>query len=124
MDRRRSVEQRLHDPPGLLDAVLARESGRIAGHGGVQKDLVGGRALTAHLCELDVEQDRRRRADVRPVGVAASGMGNWFKDIFAALKPTPDDVLRLRVVLSKEHFDAMYRSLPPDVKLMALPPKP
>ena len=62
--------------------------------------------------------------DVRPVGVAASGMGNWFKDIFAALKPTPDDVLRLRVVLSKEHFDAMYRSLPPDVKLMALPPRP
>jgi hypothetical protein len=60
--------------------------------------------------------------DVRPVGVAASGMGNWFKDIFAAMKPKPDDVLRLRVVLSKEHFDALYRSLPPDVKLMALPP--
>jgi len=60
--------------------------------------------------------------DVRPVGVAASGLGNWFKDIFAAVKPKPDDVLRLRVVLSKEHFDALYRSLPPDVKLMALPP--
>ena len=43
-----------------------------------RKDLVGGRALTAHLCELDVEQDRRRRADVRPVGVeddARAGRG-------------------------------------------------
>ena len=60
--------------------------------------------------------------DVRPVGYTASGFGNWFKDLFAAMKPEPDDVLRLRVVLSKEHFDAMYRSLPPDVKLMALPP--
>jgi hypothetical protein len=60
--------------------------------------------------------------DVRPVGVAASGVSNWFKDLFAALRPRPADVLRLQVVLSKEHFDALYRALPPDVKLMALPP--
>ena len=32
--RRRRVEQRLHDPPGLLDAVLAREARRVAAHGG------------------------------------------------------------------------------------------
>ena len=62
--------------------------------------------------------------DVRPVGVAASGVGNWFKDLFSAMKPRPDDVLRLRIVLSKEHFDALYRALPPDVKMMALPPTP
>lgn len=60
--------------------------------------------------------------DVRPVGVSASGLANWLADLFSAVKPRPDDVLRLRVVLSKEHFDAMYRALPPDVKLMALPP--
>lgn len=60
--------------------------------------------------------------DVRPVGVADSGLKNWLADLFSAVKPRPDDVLRLRVVLSKEHFDAMYRALPPDVKLMALPP--
>jgi hypothetical protein len=60
--------------------------------------------------------------DVRPVGVAASGLKNWLADLFSAVKPRPDDVLRLRVVLEKEHFDAMYRALPPDVKLMALPP--
>jgi hypothetical protein len=60
--------------------------------------------------------------EVRPVGVAASGWGNWLRDIFAAMKPTPDDRLRLRVVLTKESFDAMFRSLPPGVKLLVLPP--
>jgi hypothetical protein len=62
--------------------------------------------------------------DVRPEGIAATGLGDWLKDILAAVKPRPDDVLRLRIVLSKEHFDALYRALPPDVKLMALPPTP
>ena len=44
---RRRVEQRLHDPPGLLDAVLPREARRLADHRRVEQHLVGRRALTA-----------------------------------------------------------------------------
>ena len=55
VDRRRRVEQRLQDPPGLLDAVLAGEARAVAVHRGVQQHLVGRRALPALLGELHVE---------------------------------------------------------------------
>ena len=40
VDRRRRVEQRLHDPPRLLDAVLAREARALADHRRVEQHLV------------------------------------------------------------------------------------
>ena len=57
LDRRRRVEQRLHDPPRLLDAVLAREARGVAVHGGEQQHLVGRRPLAALVGELHVEVD-------------------------------------------------------------------
>ena len=45
VDRRRGVEQRLHDPPRLLDAVLAREARAVADHRRVQQHLVRRRRL-------------------------------------------------------------------------------
>ena len=47
--RRRRVEQRLHDAPGLLDAVLAREALAVTDHRRVQEHFIGRRALTAFL---------------------------------------------------------------------------
>ena len=41
MDGRRRVDQGLHDPPRLLDAVLALEPRAVALHRGVQQHLVG-----------------------------------------------------------------------------------
>ena len=57
MHRRRRVEQRLHDPPVLLDAVLAREARAVAAHRGVEQDLVRRRALAALVRELHVQRD-------------------------------------------------------------------
>ena len=39
------VQQRLHDPPGLFDAVLAGEQLVITGQRGVQQPLVGQQRL-------------------------------------------------------------------------------
>ena len=41
MDLARVVQQWLHDPPGLFDAVFAREQLVIPGQPGVQQPLVG-----------------------------------------------------------------------------------
>ncbi len=71
VDRRRRVEERLHDPPRLLDPVLPREARVVADHRRVEQDLVGGRPLPALIRELHVELDGSgggaRR--VRPVRV-------------------------------------------------------
>src|SRR6185436_20484244 len=57
----RRVEQRLHHPPGLLDAVLTREALAVANHRRMQEHLVRSRAFTAFLGELHVQLDRFRR---------------------------------------------------------------
>ena len=54
---RRVVEQRLEDPPGLLDAVLPGEARAVPVHRRVQQHLVGRRQLLALLPELHVEVD-------------------------------------------------------------------
>ena len=41
MDRAGPVEEGLDDPPGVLDAVLAGEPGRVALQGVAQQPLVG-----------------------------------------------------------------------------------
>ena len=79
MDRAGGVEQRLEDPPGLLDAVLPGEARAVAVHRGVQQHLVGRRALAALLRELHVEVDllglRRvsRAAPRRAAGCRSTG---------------------------------------------------
>ena len=87
VDRGRRVEQRLHHPPGLLDAVLAREALAVADHRRVQEHLVRCGALTAFLGELHVELDRlrigafwrgaRRRSSLTPVE-GSSLTTSWF----------------------------------------------
>ena len=58
MDGRRGVEQRLHDPPLLLDRVLAGEADGLADQSRVEQDLVRRRPFAALLRELHVELDR------------------------------------------------------------------
>src|SRR5436305_4366613 len=55
--RRRLVEQRLHHPPALLDAILAREALAIADQRRVQQNLVGSRALPALRRKFHVHRD-------------------------------------------------------------------
>jgi hypothetical protein len=57
VDLGRIVEQRLHHPPGLLDAVLPREALAVADQRGMEEHLVWRRALTALLGELHVQVD-------------------------------------------------------------------
>jgi hypothetical protein len=46
----------------------------------------------------------------------------WWEDFKEALRPEPSDRIRLRLTLQLEDARAVYRSLPPDTKLFALPP--
>src|SRR5947209_819391 len=65
----RLVEQRLDDPPGLLDGVLAGEVGAVTDQRGVQQDLVRCRSLAAFLRELHLELDLARSRLVGAEGV-------------------------------------------------------
>src|SRR4051794_15728543 len=58
------VQERLEDAPALLDAVLTGEPGALAGHRGVQQDLVGGGPLPSLLGELQVQVDSLRHRGV------------------------------------------------------------
>ena len=62
--------------------------------------------------------------EIRPT-VAHQGPERWrlgLADCFAALRPHPVDRLRLRLRLAPDDADSFYRSLPPDVSLVVLPP--
>ena len=41
-----------------------------------------------------------------------------WRDTLAALRPPADELVRLRIVLAPEDANVLYRSLPPDVKLL------
>src|SRR5512132_3409180 len=69
MNRRRRIEQRLHDPPLLLDSVLAGEPRAVTDDGRLQQYLVRGGPFTPLLRELHVQLDRRRSGDIRTVCV-------------------------------------------------------
>ena len=66
---RRMLQQRRHDAPALLDAVLAGEVAGVARHRGRQQHLVGGGRLAALLRELHIEVDLRGARLVGPLGV-------------------------------------------------------
>jgi len=55
--------------------------------------------------------------------VAAWWRARW-RDTVAALTSFSDDVVRLRLVLAPEDADSLYRSLPPDTRLLVLDTSP
>jgi hypothetical protein len=46
----------------------------------------------------------------------------WWNDARAVLDHSPHDALRLRLVLRPEDADSLYRALPPDTRLLIVPP--
>src|SRR4029450_11658459 len=71
MHRRGRVEQRLHDPPGLFDTVLAREAGVVADHRRMEQHLVRRRTLATLLGEPHVEAEGLRATPIGPSRVDA-----------------------------------------------------
>src|SRR3989440_13070087 len=69
MDRRRIVEQRFEDAPGLFDAVLSREAHAVTPYRVEQQHLVRRRSLSSLLGKLDVEMDRLGTLTVGAMGV-------------------------------------------------------
>lgn len=67
--------------------------------------------------------------EIRPREADASNrwvrLRTWWearwRDLVAALRPPADEIVRLRVVLAPADAEALYRSLPPDVKLVVQP---
>jgi hypothetical protein len=72
----------------------------------------GGPAIEIRPREADASASRWSR-------VAAWWHARW-RDTVAALTSSPDDRVRLRVVLAPEDADSLYRSLPPDTKLLVM----
>ena len=60
--------------------------------------------------------------EMLPDGSRSGGLWAWWSDLAAALKPGLEDRLRLRLTLDRQHYESLYRSLPPGTKLLALPP--
>ncbi len=66
--------------------------------------------------------------EVLPVGEAVPGRSlthrirAWWEDAREVVRLEPEDRLRLRISLRQEDSEALYRSLPPDTKLLVLPP--
>ena len=50
------------------------------------------------------------------------GLVLWWRDARAAVSSRPTDAVRLRLVLSEKDADSLYRALPPDTKLLVVPP--
>jgi hypothetical protein len=51
----------------------------------------------------------------------ANGARVWYRDFVAAVRPTPEDAIRLRMVLRPEDAASLYRALPPDTRLLVMP---
>ena len=45
----------------------------------------------------------------------------WWPDFRAALRKTPEDAVRLRLVMRPEDAASLYRALPPDTRLLVIP---
>jgi len=72
----------------------------------------GGPAIEIRPREADASASRWSRA-------VAWWHVRW-RDTVAALTASTDELVRLRVVLAPEDAEALYRSLPPDTKLLVL----
>jgi hypothetical protein len=53
----------------------------------------------------------------------AASWSTWWSDAKAASGSAPTDTVRLHVVLSKKDAESLYRALPPDTRLLVLPPR-
>lgn len=53
----------------------------------------------------------------------ARGLSSWWADAKAASRSEPTDTVRLHIVLSKKDAESLYRALPPDTRLLVLPPR-
>jgi hypothetical protein len=53
----------------------------------------------------------------------AAGWSTWWSDARAASGSEPTDTVRLHVVLSKKDAESLYRALPPDTRLLVMPPR-
>jgi len=53
----------------------------------------------------------------------AEGLSTWWSDAKSASSLQPEDTVRLHVVMSKKDAESLYRALPPDTKLLVLPPR-
>ena len=51
-----------------------------------------------------------------------TGFSSWWHDFRQAVATEPTDRLRLRIVLGTKDADSLYRALPPNTKLMVIPP--
>jgi hypothetical protein len=51
-----------------------------------------------------------------------TGFSTWWRDFQQAVASEPTDKLRLRLVLGTQEADSLYRALPPNTKLMVIPP--
>ena len=64
--------------------------------------------------------------EILPLGDSGGGLGDriaaWWEDLREVTRAEPTDRLRLRLSLRQGDSEALYRSLPPDTKLLALPP--
>jgi hypothetical protein len=54
-------------------------------------------------------------------GVSAAWSA-WWADLRAVARKDPKDALRLRMTLKTEDANSLYRALPPDTKLLIVPP--
>ena len=70
--------------------------------------------------------------EVRPPGSEGEGgfwshlartFHSWWSDAKAASQSEPTDTVRLHLVMSKKDAESLYRALPPDTRLLVLPPK-
>jgi hypothetical protein len=57
-----------------------------------------------------------------PQGSGGGGLRGWWGGLLAAFRPVPKDAIRLRIELDRAAFESLYRSLPPQVGFLALPP--
>jgi hypothetical protein len=51
-----------------------------------------------------------------------TGFSTWWHDFQQAVASEPEDKLRLRLTLGPKEADSLYRALPPNTKLMVVPP--
>lgn len=51
-----------------------------------------------------------------------TGLSTWWHDFRQAVASEPTDRLRLRLTLGTKEADSLYRALPPNTKLMVIPP--
>lgn len=74
----------------------------------------GGLSLEVRPRELD--------HSLSVAGRTAYAVRVWYRDFREAVRSEPEDTVRLRMVMRPEDAASLYRALPPDTRLLVLPP--